>query len=117
MNQWMDSTENFSGNSRLLINGDINIDALKWENKEYYLKNLSSIVHEVMQQHDIVHLVNAVTRVGRNAKNELTRSCLDHIYSNKPQLCSPIQVIPTGASDHDKVLMKFYCKQHQERPA
>ena len=54
----------------LLILGDINLCATKWEDKDYERSEMCDMMKRMMTETGILQLMNHVTRIGSNYKNE-----------------------------------------------
>ena len=97
----------------IIVTGDINIDSLKWMNDDlpasdsaHKLRSLIELLFEKIIPHGISQLVTVATRSGPRQVD----SCLDHLYSNKPDKLSEVAVHVNGGSDHKVVCVTRYAK-------
>ena len=99
---------------------DANLDSLTWTKDSNQLPphhssvRLRSLAEDLFSQilpHGVSMLVMEPTR----AENGVDSSCLDHIYSNKPEKLSQVQTFWTGMSDHKLLKIKRFSKSIKNR--
>ena len=99
----------------VLILGDVNLCALSWENENYEKKNMANIIQDFLLEESFFQLVKQFTR-SENVRGGISRSCLDHIYTNTPGKCDTPKVESAGNSDHLAVLITKYSKELKIKP-
>lgn len=75
--------------------GDFNIDWLANE-------KMKETIHSVSQRCGLTQIINIPTRM-EMAGTKFTLTCIDHIYTNVSELCSPLALTVTGCTDHNLV--------------
>ena len=97
----------------VIVMGDINLDFLKWTRTDLSstdssvrLKPLTEALFSRIFPHGVSQLVKEATRVWPGQPD----SGLDHIYSNKPDKCSAINLEFSGGSDHKLLKFTRYAK-------
>lgn len=75
--------------------GDFNIDWLANE-------KMKETIHSVSQRRGLTQIINIPTRM-EMAGTKFTSTCIDHIYTNVSELCSPPASTVTGCTDHNLV--------------
>ena len=97
----------------VIVTGDINIDSFKWcrddlpsTDSTYKLKPLIEALFERIIPQGFSQQVRAATHswVGQNP------SCIDHLYSNKPDKLAHVQGHINGGSDHKLIYAVRYSK-------
>ena len=73
------------------------------------------MLQEHILEESSFQLVEEFTR-SENTRNGISRSCIDHIYSNVPLKCDKPKVIGAGDSDHLAVLTTKYTHEPVSRP-
>lgn len=96
--------------------GDLNID---WLSQSCPLKTkLSNMANSC----GLTQIINKPTRTWLKGDGSCSSTCIDHVFTNVPELCSAILSIPVGYSDHNliiisrrlkitKVCSKMICKR------
>ena len=105
-----------SSNKDVLILGDANLCAYRWNDDDYNLKNLSNIVHDFLLEESFFQLVKDYTRSEFFRGNIVSRSCIDHVYSNTPLKCDSPRVDTAGDSDHMAVTMTKFSRETKLKP-
>lgn len=80
----------------IFLLGDFNID---WLSNSSLKEELAFVTTDC----GLAQLVTLPTRVTVNSYGQQTLSCIDHIYTNVPRLCSKPTSTATGCSDHNVV--------------
>ena len=96
--------------------GDANICAVEWSEKDYKNKELSSLIQEFMADTASSQLVKEFTRSEVIRGGAVSRSCIDHCYSNSPDKISKPEVVAVGNSDHLGVVITKYTKVLKSKP-
>ena len=74
-----------NSNKDLVCLGDANLCAMRWNDRDYYLKEQADIVQTFLLETDSSQLVKSFTRSELVQGGLVSRSCIDHIYSNSPR--------------------------------
>ena len=97
----------------VIVTGDVNIDSLKWcrddlasTDSTYKLKPLISSLFEVILPHGVSQHVNVATHSWAGKEG----SCLDHLYTNRPDRISDVEAHINGGSDHRVIFVVRYAK-------
>ena len=97
----------------VIVTGDININSLKWMRDDlpasdsiHKLRSLIELLFEKIIPHGISQLVTVATHSWPGQED----SCLDHVYTNKPDKLSNIAVHRNGGSDHSVICFTRYAK-------
>ena len=96
--------------------GDANICAVEWLEEDYKNKELSSLIQEFMADTASSQLVKEFTRSEVIRGGAVSRSCIDHCYSNSPDKISKPEVVAVGNSDHLGVVITKYTKVAKSKP-
>ena len=97
--------------------GDANLCALSWHENNYDVskKVLANLVQDHLLEESSYQIVEEFTR-SEMSRNGLSRSCLDHIYTNSPVKCDKPKVESAGDSDHLAVIVTKFSKEMQNKP-
>ena len=102
-----------SEDKEVLVAGDGNLNSFKWMRDDlpsndsiHKLRNLIDILFEKIIPHGFSQLVTVATRSWPGQDD----SCLDHLYTNRPDKLSDVRVLVNGASDHRIILVTRYTK-------
>ena len=79
--------------------GDANID---WMDSKCPLKKR---LHKTTSACNLVQMVNNYTRIHLKHDGSVSKTCIDHIFTNYHDLCSNALSIPVGFSDHNVVVL------------
>ena len=107
----------YAQNRDVVCMGDANLCALSWNENEYEAskKVLANCVQEHLLEESSYQIVQDFTR-SETTRNGLSRSCIDHIYTNAPSKCDKPKVESAGDSDHLAVVVNKYTKELQLKP-
>ena len=100
----------------LIVLGDINLCASRWEDRNYERKELCDLMKRHMMESGMVQLMNQTTRSGVNCKNERVETIIDHIYSSCPAKVKEIKVVEMTRSDHMLIQMTKMDSEVKEVP-
>ena len=105
----------YSRNKDVLILGDANICCFKWNSESFQHKSLAENLQDFLLQTSSFQVVKDYTRseVGNNG---LTRSCIDHCYTDAPEKLTKVLVEPAGNSDHLAVIVTKHYKAPVTKP-
>ena len=104
------------GNKDLVCVGEANICAIKWSEEDYYLTDLAEMVKTFLLETGSSQLVENYTRSEIGRGGVVSRSCIDHVYSNSSGKISKPEVVAVGASDHLGVVVTKYTKTLSFKP-
>ena len=97
----------------VIVVGDINIDSLKWcrddlpsNDSTRKLKPLIDLLFEKIIPHGVSQHVNTATHSWAGQEG----SCLDHVYTNRPDKLSLVEAHVNGGSDHRVLYTVRYAK-------
>ena len=96
--------------------GDANLCATKWYEDDYYLKDLSEMVQTFLLETNSSQLVKNFTRSEIVRGGVVSRSCIDHCYSNCHGKVSKPEVTGVGTSDHLGVVVTKYTRAPIMKP-
>ena len=98
--------------------GDTNLCALSWNENDYEAskKVLANCVQEHLLEESSYQIVQDFAR-SEMTRSGLSRSCLDHIYTNAPAKCEKPKVESAGDSDHLAVIVHKFTKELQHKPS
>ena len=100
----------------LVCLGDANLCAQKWQDESYPHKALAEILQNFLLDCTCSQLVKEFTRSEIVQGNNLSRSCIDHCYSNTPERLSKPDVIAVGSSDHLGVVFTKFTRSALPKP-
>ena len=102
----------YSQNRDVLCMGDANLCALSWHETDFEAskKVLANCVQEHLLEESSYQIVQEYTRA-ETTRNGISRSCIDHIYTNTPGKCDKPMVEAAGDSDHLAVIVNKYTKE------
>ena len=103
------------GNKDVVILGDANLCAKKWELDDYHDKELADMVRHFLLTYDLSQTVSDYTRSEIGRGGNVVKSCIDHCYSNSPEKITT-DVAHVGDSDHDAVVVKKVSRLPKSRP-
>ena len=97
--------------------GDANLCSLSWLDNDYEAskKVLANCVQEHLLEESSYQIVEDFTR-SEMTRNGMSRSCIDHIYTNAPGKCDKPKVESAGDSDHLAVVVNKFTKEPQSKP-
>ena len=104
------------GTKDFICLGDANLCAFKWSDEDYHLSNLSSMVHDFMLNTACTQLVNKYTRSEVVRGGIISKSCIDHCYTNVPDKVSSPEVLVVGNSDHYGIVVRKHTKASKFKP-
>ena len=87
-------------NKNFICLGYANICATKWNDESYHLSNLCNMVQNFMLETSCMQLVKGFTRSEVGQGGVVSRSCIDHCYTNNPDKVAAPELIAVGNSDH-----------------
>ena len=100
LNQWEKAIHE---DKEVIVTGDVNLDSLKWMKEDlpqndstHRLRPIINILFEKIIPHGVSQLVTKATHSWPGQPD----SCLDHLYTNRPDKLSEVQVLNNGGSDH-----------------
>ena len=110
---WRSLTES---NKDVVCLGDANLCSLKWNDSDYQLKEHAEMVQTFLLETETSQLVKQFTRSEFVKGGKMSRSCIDHCYSNAPGKVSPPEVVAVGSSDHLGVVVTKYTRAPKIKP-
>ena len=96
--------------------GDANLCFFKWYDEDFYLPEQAAMVQSFLLDESCSQLVKKYTRSEIVQGGVLSRSCIDHCYSNVPEKLSTPEVIAVGSSDHLGVVVTKYTRAEPLKP-
>ena len=96
--------------------GDCNLDYYRWYDVDYHLHDQAAMVQSFLLDSTSCQLVKTFTRSEIVQGGELSRSCIDHCYSNTPEKLSIPEVLAVGESDHMGVTDTKYSRTEPIKP-
>ena len=113
INHW---TSLSSGNRDFVCLGDANLCAIKWNDEDYSLAEQAGMVQRFLLDSSCSQIVQEYTRSEIVRGGTLSRSCIDHVYTNNEEKLTIPEVLAVGDSDHLGVTVTKYTKEHIDRP-
>ena len=89
--------------------GDFNIDLEKWEDSNYYQKNIAK-EYQMMLGMCGLKVINFGITWRRKKKNMFVQSAIDHAFTNKPLHVHSYRKIEIDYSGHDLIYVKLNWK-------
>ena len=107
----------YSQNRDVVCMGDANLCALSWNSSDFDASNkvLANYVQEHLLEESSHQIVKNYTR-SETTRSGISRSCLDHVYTNVPSKCDTPSVKSAGDSDHLALIFNKFSKELQTRP-
>ena len=105
----------FETGKDVLILGDSNLCAHKWEEDNYNHKQLANMVQDFLLEEASQQLVTKITR-SELVAGEVQTSCIDHCYSDVEEKINGPFVEAVGDSDHLGVRIIKYCRTPVVKP-
>ena len=103
------------GNRDLICLGDANLCSFKWNNDDYYLGEQADMVNNYLLETNSSQLVTQYTRSEIVRGGDISRSCIDHCYSNSQEKVSVPEVVSVGDSDHLGIMVTGRSQTGQEQ--
>ena len=112
---WM--TLNHSRKKDIVIMGDANICARKWNDDSFdpQKKQIANLTQEFLLEETFVQLVSKDTR-SELVQGAVQSSLIDHIYTNSPGKCETPTVHSAGNSDHLAIMITKYTRELKLKP-
>ena len=96
--------------------GDANLCSLKWYNDDYNLHDQAAQVQSFLLDSASSQVVKDFTRSEIVQGGQLSRSCIDHCYTNVPEKLSVPEVVAVGDSDHLGVVVTKFSRADPIKP-
>lgn len=90
--------------------GDLNID---WASQNCPLKNKLSDAANIC---GLTQVIDKPTRICLRKNGHRSSTCIDHVFTNAPELCSASLSIPVGYSDHNLIIVNRSTKLTKTGP-
>ena len=104
----------YTQNNDTLVMGDANLCARTWNNQDYDASK--KVLADHLQEHLLeVSSSQEYTR-SENTASGLSRSCIDHVYSDSPLKCSTPAVVSAGDSDHLAIIFTKFTRELRLNP-
>ena len=95
--------------------GDANTCFFKWNEESYTHKELSDAIQTFLLEISSFQQINQFTR-SEMSRNGISRSCLDHCYTDVPEKLSQVSVESIGDSDHLGIIVTKLSKYVVPKP-
>ena len=99
-----------SRNSKCIILGDLNIDYLRWSDRDYRLKRLAQIVKDELETIGFCQLIDKITRSWPGQQS----SAVDQIWTNSPNNIMSTSNKVRSSSDHHVISAVVRTKDRME---
>ena len=96
--------------------GDCNLDYNRWYDEDYHLHDQAAMVQSFLLDTTSSQIVKTFTRSEIVQGGALSRSCIDHCYSNTPEKLSRPDVLAVGESDHMGITVTKYSRAEPIKP-
>ena len=105
-----------AGSKDVICLGDANLCANRWNDENFAQKELADLTHNFLLETSCCHLVKGFTRSEVGPQGEISRSCIDHLYTNVPDKISAPELVAVGSSDHLGIVIKKFTKAPKIKP-
>ena len=96
--------------------GDCNLDYNRWYDEDYHLHDQVAMVQSFLLDTTSSQIVKTFTRSEIVQGGALSRSCIDHCYSNTPEKLLRPEVLAVGESDHIGTTVTKYSRAEPIKP-
>ena len=96
--------------------GDANLCSIKWHDEKYHRQEQVAMVQSFLLETASSQLVQGYTRSEIIQGGELSRSGIDHCYTNVPEKLSRPEVLVVGDSDHLGVVVTKFTRSPPIKP-
>ena len=96
--------------------GDADLCSIKWYEVDYYLHDQAAMVQSFLLDESCSQLVKNYTRSEIVQGGALSRSSIDHCYTNVPEKLSTPEVTAVGNSDHLGIAVTKYTRAELLNP-
>ena len=103
-------------NKDVVCLGDANLCAMKWNDSNYQFKEHAETVQTFLLETETSQLVKQFTRSEFARGGVVSRSCIDHCYSNAPGKVSHPEIVAVGSSDHLGIVITKYTRAPKIKP-
>ena len=97
-------------NKDIVCLGDANLCALKWYDEDYSKREQAETVQSFLIDTASTQVIKQYTRSEIIQGGEVSRSCIDHCYTNVAEKLSKPEVIAVGESDHLGIVVTKYAR-------
>ena len=105
----------YANNKDVVILGDCNLCADQWHTDSYFNKELALMVQDFLLEYASQQIVKEPTRI-EMVRRVLTKSCIDHCYTDVPEKIHGPFLDAVGNSDHMSVRILKFCRAPVIRP-
>ena len=113
----IDHWRSICGSKRDFVSlGDANLCYTRWHDDDYHSQEQSAMVQSFLLDTSCSQLVRGFTRSEMVQGGALSRSCIDHCYSNVPEKLSSPEVVAVGDSDHLGIIVKKFSRAEPLKP-
>ena len=103
-------------NLPMLVAGDMNLDMLKWSEKDYQRKTIADKWKSSISKAGLKWAQLGITYISDAIRNgDHSKSALDHFYSSSDKLFSNFRKINNFMSDHRPILCKIQLKKEKKK--
>ena len=105
-----------AGTRDVICLGDANLCAVKWHEEKFPDRELADMTQNFLLETASTQLVKEFTRSEVVKGGEISRSCIDHCYTNVPEKVSKPELIAVGSSDHLGVVVTKFTRAPMIKP-
>ena len=105
-----------NSNKDVVCLGDANLCAMKWNDTNYQFKEHAEMVQTFLLETETSQLVKQFTRSELARGGVVSRSIIDHCYTNAPGKVSHPEVVAVGSSDHLGLVVTKYTRAPKIKP-
>ena len=103
-------------NKDVVCLGDANLCAMKWNDTNYQFKEHAEMVQTFLLETETSQLVKQFTRSELARGGVVSRSIIDHCYTNAPGKVSHPEVVAVGSSDHLGLVVTKFTRAPKIKP-
>ena len=103
-------------NKDVVFLGDANLCTMKWNDSNYQFKEHAEMVQTFLLETESSQLVKQFTRSEVVRGGVVSRSLIDHCYSNAVGKVAPPEIVGVGSSDHHEVVVTKYMRAPKIKP-
>ena len=105
----------YSCGADVVIMGDANLCSFKWNEPSYAHKHLADVLQDFLLENSSFQQIKQYTR-SEFCRNGLSRSCIDHCYTDVPEKLTQVRVESIGDSDHLGIMVTKLNKYNLSKP-
>ena len=89
---------------------------MSWNKQSFKEKELAGQLHSFLHSESCHQLVHSPTRI-QTYRDQIQKSCIDHVITNVPDKCSSPEISAGGDSDHMAVMVTKFSREIKSSPS